>query len=373
MKELELALSRAKARMILHQPFYASLVCAMPLEITTALPIPTAATNGKRIKVHPDFIRECSLDEMVFVLAHEVSHIALKHVFRRGTRNKHKWNAACDIVINQLLVDAKIGKMPEGGLLNTALCQKANYSADRVYDLLPDNPNDGMGWGSGEAWDDVEDAPGDEAAQRAAEAEVKVMVSQAMAVAEGRGKMPAGVRDLVKEILAPSVPWEDELREFAAVRLQDESTWSRPSRRFMSQDLIMPARTGEALGEMMVAYDKSGSVNARTEARFNAEIIKIHGDLRPAKLHVVFFTGQVDEVRSFGPDDKLDLDCRVTGITRFSPIFRRAEKEAWDLQCAVVLTDLVCSDYGLAPPYPVLWASTLRKDAPWGRVLAVKA
>jgi predicted metal-dependent peptidase len=372
MIDREQHLARAKANMILHQPFYASLVCAMPLEISTDLKIPTAATNGKRIRLHPDFVDELDRDELVFVLAHEVSHIALKHVFRRGKRDKDRWNIACDIVINQLLVDAKIGKMPKGGLFDTALCHAANYSADRVYDMLPADGAGGSG-GQPDPWDDCEDAPGDEAEQHASEAQVKVMVSQAAAVAESRGKMSKGLREIVKELLAPSVPWEDELREFAACRIRMEADWSRPSRRFMAQDIYMPNKNGEVMGEMMVGYDISGSISAAITARFNAEIRAMHADLRPTALHVIYFHHEVAHVRTFGPDDTLELGYNESGLTKFSPIWKRVDTEGWDLACAVILTDLVCNDFGDPPPYPVMWASTLRKTAPWGRVLAVKA
>jgi predicted metal-dependent peptidase len=239
---------------------------------------------------------------------------------------------------------------------------------------MPDEPaSQGGGGGKGDQWDDCEDAPGDEVEQHAAEAHAKVMVSQAAAGAEARGKLSKGLRKLVDEVLAPQVPWEDELRQFCSATLKVDTTWAKPSRRFIAQDLIMPSKTGEGMGEMVVGYDISGSILAPIEARFNAEIKAMHADLRPSALHVIYFHHQVAHVRTFGPDDTLELGYAERGLTNFSPIFRRIEQENWNPDCCVVLTDLCCSDFGPEPTYPVLWASTLKKTAPWGRVLPVKA
>ena len=44
----------------------------------------------------------------------------------------------------------------------------------------------------------------------------------------------------------------------------------------------------------------------------------------------------------------------------------------WVRECGVVLTDLCCSDFGPATPYPTLWVSNHSDSAPWGDVVMMK-
>ena len=60
------------------------------------------------------------------------------------------------------------------------------------------------------------------------------------------------------------------------------------------------------------------------------------------------------------------------GGTAFSPLWQHIAEQQIDPVCAVVLTDLVCHDFGDAPDYPVLWVSTYRDEAPFGEVVMMK-
>jgi predicted metal-dependent peptidase len=88
---------------------------------------------------------------------------------------------------------------------------------------------------------------------------------------------------------------------------------------------------------------------------FAAEVKAIHADMRPDALHVGYFHHAVTHVDTFTPDDTVEMTPAGTGGTAFSPIFERIDEMGVSPVCCVVLTDLLCSDYGPAPDYPVLW------------------
>ena len=115
-KKLETRLAKAKTGLVLGHPFFGTLALNTPMTLSNK--VPTAATNGKRVLFNPDFISELTDEELLFLVAHEVCHPMLEHNYRRNGRNHKKWNQAGDYVINQLLSDEKIGKMPSMGLLN---------------------------------------------------------------------------------------------------------------------------------------------------------------------------------------------------------------------------------------------------------------
>src|SRR5690606_39053631 len=77
--------------------------------------------------------------ETVFLLAHEVLHVANLHHARRNARNLRKWNMATDYAINEMLTKHGF-KMIEGGLLQQSYYEK---SSEEIYSLLPDMPDNG--------------------------------------------------------------------------------------------------------------------------------------------------------------------------------------------------------------------------------------
>ena len=115
MQDVTKRISKAKTALILEHPFIGSVALNMPMSIDNS--VPTAATNGKRVLFNEEFCNGLSDEELKFLVAHECMHPMLEHNFRRGERDAYKWNQAADYVINKLLTDEGIGKMPEQGLL----------------------------------------------------------------------------------------------------------------------------------------------------------------------------------------------------------------------------------------------------------------
>ena len=351
---------KARTALVLEHPFFGNIALNLPFFFDDK--IPTAATNGKRIKYNPRFVESLDDEEVKFVVAHECGHPMLEHNFRRSERSPRRWNQAGDYVINQLLTDESIGKMPEGCLLNDALYQAGNGVTDAIYNLLPeDNGEDPL--------DDCEDGDGNPADQAQQAAEWKVKVAQAAQAAKMMGKMSAGLERLVGEILKPKVDWRDVLRKFLEKCKSDQRTWSKFNRRFLAQGIYLPSVSGESLGEIAFAVDCSGSITQEVIDQFAAEILSAKEDGNPTKIHVVYFDSEVSHYESYGRDDDLDIKPHGGGGTAFSPVFAYfAEHDINPVAC-VFLTDLCCSDFGDQPDYPVLWVSTDEGTAPFGEVV----
>ncbi len=71
MDKLKTKLAKAKTSLILEHPFVGTVALNMPFEFDEK--IPTAATNGKRIKFNPEFVNELTDEEVKFLVAHECS------------------------------------------------------------------------------------------------------------------------------------------------------------------------------------------------------------------------------------------------------------------------------------------------------------
>lgn len=365
-KKLEIRLAKAKTNLILEYPFIGTIALNMPFSLTDD--VPTAATNGKRVLFNPDFISGLDDEELKFLVAHECLHPMLEHNYRRHERDHKKWNIAGDYVINKLLVDDKLGKMPSVGLHDDAIYQAGGGSTDGIYKLLPDSGDGGGGY-PGTGLDNCEDAEGSEAERAQAQAEMKIQVAQAAQAAKMMGKMSANMQRLVDEVLSPKVDWREVLQRFILKAKTDQRTFARPNRRLIMQGIYAPSITGEVMGDLLFAVDCSGSIDQTTINQFAAEIQCVKDDCMPSRIHVVYFDSEVSHYESYGQDDTLDIKPHGGGGTAFSPVFRYAEANDINPVACVFLTDLCCSDFGDAPDYPVLWVSTCKGTAPFGEIV----
>lgn len=377
--DTEKRLSKAKTALILEHPFVGNIALNMPFILTED--IPTAATNGEKVMFNPNFCEELSDEELKFLVAHECMHPMLEHPFRRQERDIRVWNQAGDYVINQLLVDENMGKMPEGGLYDMDIWNKGGGTTDGIYKILPkEGPNDdsnggigSVGNGGGDPLDQCLDAEGGQAETEQKASEWKVRVAQAAQAAKMMGKMSAGLERFVGKVLEAKVDWREVLQRFVEKCKDDTRSWARPNRRFLAQGLYLPTSSGEAMGELVVAVDCSGSIDEDTLNQFAAEVLTIKEDSNPSCIHVVYFDSEVCHYEKFTRDDELHIEPHGGGGTAFSPVFDYLEEHGIDPIACVFLTDLYCDDYGDEPPYPVLWIATDKDktDAPFGEVVVM--
>jgi predicted metal-dependent peptidase len=370
---LKTRLAKAKTSLILEHPFVGAIALGMPHTYSDA--VPTAATNGKRVLYNPEFVSDLTDDQLKFLVAHECMHPMLEHNFRRQSRDPKKWNKAADYVINQLLVDEGIGAFIDGGCLNKALYDAGQGVSEQIYTLIPDG-DEGGGNGGGDiggTGQDLEDGEGTAQDQAQEAAEWKVKVAQAAQAAKMMGKLSAGMARLVDSILNPTVDWREVLQKFVTKHKTDERSFARPNRRFLSQGLYMPSRSGEVMGPIAFLVDCSGSVDDVQLAQMAAEIRMVHEDLRPEKLHVVYFDSEVSHYECYGPDDSLDIRFHGGGGTDVRAAFDYLDQHghADGVVCTVVLTDGY-TPYPEGASNPVIWAMTTDMTAPFGEHCRVR-
>jgi predicted metal-dependent peptidase len=361
--KLKTRLAKAKTSLILEHPFIGTIALNMPFVLDYG--VRTAATNGKRVAFNPDFITELTDDEMKFLVAHECLHPMLEHNYRRSGRQPKRWNMAADYVINKLLTDDNIGRMPKVGLLDVNIYNAGGGTSEGIYNILPEQNEDD----DGDMLDDCEDGTGDPADQAQQQSEWKVKMAQAAQAAKMMGKMSENMQRLVDEVLTPKVDWRDVLHRFLVKWRNDSRSFSRFNRRFIAQGMYLPSVSGVAMGELCFAVDCSGSITQDTINQFAAEITKVKEDLMPARIHVLYFDAEVSHVETYEPDDELDIKPHGGGGTDFAPVFDKIVELGIDPVAIVFLTDLCCDSFGTQPDAPVLWVTTDPGDAPFGEVV----
>ena len=107
------SLDKAKVSIVTQHPFFASIL--MKRQLIEDETIPTAAVDQRgQIYINPVWFDTLSVDEIVFVLAHEIGHVIGQHATRRGARQPKKWNIAGDAWINDMLKASNIGQPIKG-------------------------------------------------------------------------------------------------------------------------------------------------------------------------------------------------------------------------------------------------------------------
>lgn len=375
-QDLKMRLSRAKTALILDHPFVGAIAMSMPFELDDTINPPTACTNGKWVKFHPEFMAGLTDEEMVFVVAHEVMHPMLEHTTRRGLREPRRWNQAADYVINKFLADEKIGKLTKGVLHNDQLYQAGGGTTDGIYELIPPNDADGPGTGNGhgDPLDDCQDGGGTPAEIAQQAAEWKVKVAQAAQAAKMAGKLSVNAQRLVGDILEAKVNWREVLQRFLVKARSDERSYTRPNRRFMPQGLIMPTVSGEQMGELVFAVDCSGSIGEEELNQFAGEIKRAQQDTNPSVIHILYFDSRVRHYDRFERGEDVVIQPHGGGGTDFAPVFDYIREHGIQPAAIAFLTDMY-GPFGDTPPdAPLIWVSTSGVDtAPFGEVVMMHA
>jgi predicted metal-dependent peptidase len=129
----------------------------------------------------------------------------------------------------------------------------------------------------------------------------------------------------------------------------------------------------EGVGEIVIAVDCSGSINGRQLRLFEAEARSILEGQRPERVYVLYFDAVVQKVETYEAGQPISLNPMGGGGTEFAPCFEWVEERGIMPQTMVFLTDLYGSFPSCAPSYPVLWASTGRRQAPFGEVIPMQS
>lgn len=133
---MNMDIDKIRKRLLRKYPFFG--VITANTEIIRSENVGTAETDGSKVYYNPLYLEQLDSDEQLFVLAHEICHIAFNHILRSEDKDSNAWNDATDAVINAYLKKDGL-KMPEGAI---DIDEAVNYSAEELYDkMLKDKKN----------------------------------------------------------------------------------------------------------------------------------------------------------------------------------------------------------------------------------------
>ena len=290
--------------------------------------VKTARTDGLNVEYSREFISKLSDKELAFLVLHENWHKAYKHLLI--WKDLHDIDAkvanqACDYVINLQIKrydpNGEICVMPEGGLMDERF---DGMDTRQVFDILMKEKEEGGGGEDGEGGDGGESGEGDgefdehdweEAkswdADKIKEVEKKIdqALRQGEVLLKKKGDAGANGDRAFGELLTPKIDPYALLREYmiSTCSNRSDSSWRRPSRRFISQDIYMPTQIAEALENVVIAIDTSGSISERELKRFLTETAHVCNVVSPQKVHVLYWGTDVCQHEVYEQDRVLEI------------------------------------------------------------------
>jgi predicted metal-dependent peptidase len=363
-------------------PYLAGLAAATRVDIDDRVPTMGVFESGRMV-ANAAFVNKLNDNDLLFVIAHELLHLALRTHDRSRGSDRLQFNYAHDYIINDIL-RAELGRtsIPAGGL---DMPGARTRSAEEILLEMKRNAERERQQADGDVLEaSLEREWFPESAQNAAEQQAKaaeaaakaLSLAKAMGALRGMRGVDPGTQQQVVGALRGlyRTPWELALQRWIESVAPGERTFTRPSRRGGERDdIVLPGRRRQ--GWMLnLILDTSGSMA---------------NELAPALGAIADFcdTVAVDKIRIVQCDAAVTADHHIDpmalklypitgyGGSDLTPAMRHLADDR-DVRAVLIVTDGDIAYPPQAMAYEVLWvlppsASTFNPR--YGRVLRMEA
>ncbi|MFN3351074.1 DUF2201 family putative metallopeptidase [Pseudorhodoplanes sp.] len=383
-------------------PHLAGLAAAVHVALDRRVPTMGIFASGRLI-ANPDFVARLKDNELVFVLAHELLHLALRTHDRARGSGRLEFNYAHDYIINDILRgELGFAAIPAGGLdmpgakarsaediviemrrnadlmrartsvwegkdasVRQALGQRPGTGDDTAGDVLAD-----------EKERDMFPADAQDQAQQKAAIEAAIARARVLAAAIGKqrahGNSAGGTSAQISALRGQFRPaWQAALQRWIESSAMAERSFTRPSRRGRgSGDLVMPGRR-RASWMLTVLLDTSGSMTEHIPVALGA-IADFCEAAGVDQIRVVQCDVAVTADDTVPPDALASYPVTGFGGSDLSPAMRALDRDPL-VRAVVIITDGDIVFPQAAPAYGVLWVLPRAGlfAPPYGRVIAI--
>lgn len=384
-------------------PHLAGLAAAVRTSIDDRVPTMGVFASGRMV-ANRQFVAKLKENELIFVLAHELLHLALRTHDRAKGSGRLEFNYAHDYIINDIL-RAELGftHVPAGGLDMPGAKEKSAerivlemrkhgeqmQSRTKVWDGQSVSARGALNQsGQGQrAADDAGDVL-DDAKERELFPEcrdgqcrqketIEREAAKSAALGRAMGKMPGRgteAGDVTQTVMAMrgvyKTPWEAALQKWIESVAPGERTYLRPSRREVAgSDVVLAGRKRESW-ILNVILDTSGSMADEIPRALGA-IADFCEKVSVEEIRVIQCDVAVTSDETLSPEALAHYQVNGFGGSDLSPAMRSLAEDP-RVSAAIVLTD---GDIEYPPeemPYDVLWVVTpsvyRNFNPPYGRI-----
>ena len=191
--------------------------------------------------------------------------------------------------------------------------------------------------------------------------------------------MPWHLERLINQLQRPKVNWRDQTRQFIDQSMTRDFSYRRPNRRYTGSGMTLPGLVPDALHEMIMVLDISGSVTQPMAHSFLSEVAGALDDGTTDKMIVLYADTRVQNHDEFYPGDIVTARTVDGGGTNFDATFQWIKEHAAEAACIVYLTDMETSPLVRIWVIPTLWAvynteeAFNKFDPPFGQMIYVES
>jgi predicted metal-dependent peptidase len=380
-------------------PHFVGLAHAVRVALDQRVPTMGVFASGRMV-ANPEFVRQLKDNELVFVLAHELFHLALRTHDRAIGSDPLRFNYAHDYIINDILRD-ELGfqQIPAGGLDWPGA---RRLSAEEILLEMEKDPSKapprtqvwrlvGVADGAGGPGGDVLDAqrerewfPGEkDSEQRAREEALKEAAARALGLGQaidlmnrrGRGTDPGISNQMVTALRGLyRTPWEMALQRWLESVAPGDRTFVRPSRRGADRtDVVLPGRKREGW-ILNGVLDTSGSMADEIPRALGA-IADFCDAVAVDQIRLVQCDTAVTSDQFLSPAEVAAHTITGYGGSDLSPALHHLADDP-HVKAVVVLTDGEIKYPEEKMPYDVLWllpaGGSTSFHPPYGVVLTMQ-
>ena len=353
-------------------------------KMTVEEDVPTACTNGVDTRFGRAFIMGMTRQQLAYLIAHETLHKMLMHCVEYGPiceKYPRESNMAMDYVVNQMIEDLDGGRGFVERPTDPAPLIDAKYKGmsflEVLQDLLRNPPQQQQQQSDGKPQAGTMDEhqqtkagagdPGENILSEEEMADLKKDMQDAVAQgqivreklqARQRGEKGSGGR--VSGFERRTTDWRTPLRRFLeeACEGDDQSRFSPPNKRMLPLGIILPSHFSEAIGEIVIACDTSGSMHGVYPVVFG-EVARICQQMQPAKVRILWWDTKVAGDQTFTSKDYAQIAKLMVpkggGGTTVSCVAAYLQEKKIKPKALIYLSDGYIESQYEVPPGPVLW------------------
>ncbi len=388
-------------------PHLAGLAAAVRCSIDDRVPTMGVFASGRMV-ANRQFVAKLKENELIFVLAHELLHLALRTHDRAKGSGRLEFNYAHDYIINDIL-RAELGftHVPAGGLDMPGAKEKSAerivlemrkdgdkmQSKTQVWDgqsvsargaLNPGGQGQRETEEAGDVMDDAKerelfpecrDGQCQNKATIEKEAAKSAALGKAMGKLKGRGTESGDATQTVMALRGMyKTPWEAALQKWIESVAPGERTYLRPSRREVAGgDVVLAGRKRESW-MLNVVLDTSGSMSDEISPALGA-IADFCEQLSVDEIRLVQCDADVTGDEVLSPEALANYQVSGFGGSNLSPAMRTLAEDG-RVTAAVVITDGDIEYPQEEMPYDVLWVVTsgasMSFNPPYGRIVRMQ-
>lgn len=349
-------ISRGRTALIMKHPFFGIIITRMM--VVERNDLPTMAVDGRHLFFNHAFVESLTDKNLLFAIAHEVVHLVLDHIGRRGDRNPRGWNIAIDYATNIMVKDQGIGTISENWLYDE---KYRDMTAEEIYPLIMEKAEDELEQLAQRLTDehieggDAKDALSAEE-RRKIKDEIKEAILSAAAGCQP-GDVPGFVKKLIHEWNNPQVDWKSVVRASIEGMFKSDKSLARPNKKYQQHGIAFPGIMKSPGVCLDICIDTSGSVFSQAPI-FLSEVSGIMASFKDYKVRVSCWDTSVHSVSEFDPfslDELAAYEVVGNGGTDVECVLEYIDTNHYPADTTIILTDGELAGYRTSFHNTVIW------------------